>query len=190
MYEYVFACTCHVSLLLLFVLRYCYCSCCRFFCWCCMLVVLFIVRRMTNFVAVVMHLIPVFLFSLSNTMSFNVRTPLEYCRICNLDLPIVRMINPCSVTMGMRGAKAGVSPPRRSPLVCLYYILVTNTDACGGKYLPALMSCFSGKEYIGSIARPGYIESAEYICIMRYSRRSTLRLRGCAAPGIRARVAH
>ena len=184
MYEYVFACTCHVFLLLLFVLRYCCCC----FCWCCMLV-LFIVCRMTKLVAV-MHLIPVFLFSLSDTVCFNVRTPLEYCRICSLDLPIVRRINPCSVTMGMRGAQAGVSPPRRSPLVCLYYILVTNTDACGGKYLPALMSCFSGKEYIGSIARPGYIESAEYICIMTYGRRSTLRLRGCAAPGIRARVAH
>ena len=125
MYEYVFACTCHVSLLLLFVLRYCYCSCCRFFCWCCMLVVLFIVRRMTNFVAVVMHLIPVFLFSLSNTMCFNVRTPSEYCRICSLDLPIVCIIKSLLGNYGHARSPGGCQPATARP-PCMLVLYTRN----------------------------------------------------------------
>ena len=88
---------------------------------------LFILCRMTKFVSVFMHLIPVF-FSRnhSNTIYLNARRE-YYCPICSLDLPIVRMIHR-SVIMGMRGAKASVSPPRRSPLVCSYFILVTKSD--------------------------------------------------------------
>ena len=42
-------------------------------------------------------------------------TPWLYCRIYGLDLPIFL------VSTGMRGAKAGVSPPRRSPPCSLHF---------------------------------------------------------------------
>ena len=55
-----------------------------------------------------LNLIPVFLFILTRIV-FHVRTPWHYRRIYGLDLLT------SSVITGMRGATAGVSPPRRSP---------------------------------------------------------------------------
>ena len=70
-----------------------------------------IVCRMAKIAAGSMNLIPssvVFLFIQTRSI-FNVRTPWQYCRVHGLDL-----LNTYSVIMGMRGAKTGVSPPRRS----------------------------------------------------------------------------
>ena len=106
MYEYVFAYTCHVLLLLLCssVLLYClWCSCC------CLLLLFVIMCRMAKFVAGPLNLMPVYSFS-SFKRDLLLMYPLAVlCRFYGLDLPT------SSVLMDMRGAKAGVSPPRRSP---------------------------------------------------------------------------
>ena len=80
-----------------------------------------IMCRMTKFVAGSLNLISLFSFSSFKHDLFLMR-PLAVllCRIFGLDLPI------CSVMAGMRGAKAGVSPPRQSPpctvvLICTWY---------------------------------------------------------------------
>ena len=72
---------------------------------------------MAEFVAVSLN--PVFYFALhSNTIHF-LCTPWQYCRTYGLDLPT------SSVITGMRGAKAGISPPRRSP-PCMKYQVCGN----------------------------------------------------------------
>ena len=106
-YEYVFVYTCHVLLLLL-------CSVLQY--WYCLLLLFVIVCRMTTLVAVV-HFIGFQCSSLhSNTIFFQC-TPWQYCRIYSVDfLPMIHTrYRISSVFTGMRGATAGVTPPRRSP---------------------------------------------------------------------------
>ena len=56
-----------------------------------------------------------FNFVIQTRCPFNVRTPWQYCLICSLDLPIKRTsYHISSVITGMRGAKTGISPRRRS----------------------------------------------------------------------------
>ena len=61
-------------------------------------------------------LLIVFLCLHSSTKYFGC-TPWQCCRIYALDLPT------SSVVTGMRGAKAGVSPPREAPLVSIMLIV-------------------------------------------------------------------
>ena len=95
-------------LLLLRVLVYCFCCCS-----CCLLVLLVIVCRMAKLVAGSLNLIPEFCFE-STTIYFLCT---QSCRIYGLDLPTPSEI------IGMRGAKAGVSPPREAPLVSRAFFL-------------------------------------------------------------------
>ena len=76
---------------------------------CCFLLLFVIVCRMAKFVAGSLNLIPVFPFSSFNAIYFWWYPLAALCRIYGLDLPT------SSVIAGMREAKAGVSPPRRSP---------------------------------------------------------------------------
>ena len=62
-----------------------------------------------------------FLFIVQTRFTFNLRTPGQYCRMCNLDLLITirTRYHTSSVITGLCAAKADVSPQRRSP-PCIY----------------------------------------------------------------------
>ena len=86
---------------------------------CCFLLLFVIMCRMAKFVAGPLNLMPVYSFS-SFKRDLLLMYPLAVlCRFYGLDLPT------SSVLMDMRGAKAGVSPPRRSP-PCIICIMSNN----------------------------------------------------------------
>ena len=86
------------------------------------LLLLVIVCRMAKNVAGLLNLIPSSVFFLFKHGLYNVRTP-----VLSLLPPRFAYTATSSVITGMRGAKAGVSPPRRIP-TC------TNTTIPRGSY--------------------------------------------------------
>ena len=92
-------------LLLLWMLQYCCCRCS----YCYLLLLLVIVCRLTKFVAGSLNLIPVFYFSSFKHGLFFMH-PLALLSHFRPRFAY----NTSSVLSGMRGAKAGVSPRRRS----------------------------------------------------------------------------
>ena len=66
----------------------------------------------------------VFFVLIQTQFIFNVCTRRQYCRIYGLDLPV------SSEKSGMRGAKAGVMPPRRSPNTFLIGRVVLIYSTC------------------------------------------------------------
>ena len=86
-------------------------------CWCssCLLLFVIVCRMAKNcYWFVESDSIQCFLSFIQTRFIFNVFAPWQHCRIYGLDLPT------SSVITGMGGAKAGVSPPRRSP-ACKHY---------------------------------------------------------------------
>ena len=84
-----FICRCShlpVFLLLLCVLLYCCCCscCCSSSCAGWQELLLWFIASNPR----------VFFLSIQTRLIFNVRTPWQYCRICSLDLPIIRIIHP------------------------------------------------------------------------------------------------
>ena len=105
-------------LLLCSVLLYCCNSCCSCCCCCLLLLLLVIVCRMAKFVSVARCIWFQCFSSLhSNTISF--QCPLAVCRIYSVEFWTynTRYISyhTSAVIAGMRGAEAGISPPRWSP---------------------------------------------------------------------------
>ena len=90
----------------------CCCSCVSPFCR--FLLLFVIVCRMAKFAADSLNLIPVLSFSsFKRDTLFMYHLAVLLCCIYGLDLPA------SSVITGMRGAKANVNTPRRSPLVII-----------------------------------------------------------------------
>ena len=92
-----------------------------------------IVYRMAKFVVwFIASDSSVFFLSIQTQCTFNARTPSQYCRICSLDLPITdNTYHTSSVITDMRGAKAAVSPSRRSP-PCTFILLLASTRKARG----------------------------------------------------------
>ena len=74
-----------------------------------------------------LHLIPVFYFSSSKHELF-LMYPLTVLSACTASIYLSYKYYTSSLITGMRGAKAGVGPPRRSPPCILRYILYTQTS--------------------------------------------------------------
>ena len=78
-----------------------------------------------------LHLIPVFSVFIQTLFTFDLPTPWLYCRICSLDLPVIRTTyRTSSVINGMCRAKAGVSAPRQSLRNSACWIVHSN-QVCG-----------------------------------------------------------
>ena len=93
------------------------CCCCCSCCCCCLLLLFLIVWRTAKFVAGSLHLIPVFYFSRFKRYLFLM------CTLAVMSHLRPRFAyNTSSIIAGVRGTKAGVSMPRRSPR-CTSHIL-------------------------------------------------------------------